>query len=590
MHTPRSRAVTRSRAVMLATTAALVAGSSAAFASMPASSPTWLSTATRALSPTAALKLGAAPASLPMTVSLVLTSRDKAGQLTMVRAETTPSSVLYHQFLTPAEYLADFAPTAAQAQAAATYLSSSGFADVHIAANRLLVTGQGTAAQTERAFRTSIDMFRQGRRTVFANVAPAEVPATAHVAVSAVLGLNDFQLTLPIKVTKPAAPSPTSVPTLKAPLSGYTPVQFQTVYGATGTPTGQNTSIAIMAEGNLTQTITSLRIAEKAYNLPQVTVTVVPTGPASPDTSGTIEWELDTQTSTGMANSVKHLYLYDATSLTDADLSHEINTFVTQDLAQAGSASLGECDLLAFLDGSMQSIDQSLEQAALQGQTFFASSGDTGASCALAPTNGVPDSGLLTDTNYPASSTWTTGVGGTTLVTTSSDAYVSELAWNAGGGGISALEFPGYWTADANPAQAAGDRGVPDIAMDADLTTGEIVYDGHTQYLVGGTSLSSPLALGSWARIQSAHGNRLGDAALAFYALYNKANPSPTSRVATPGFHDIVAGTNGVYFAGPGWDFTTGIGSIQVNTLDSALGPMVPATSVRHPAAATRKK
>ena len=75
-------------------------------------------------------------------------------------------------------------------------------------------------------------------------------------------------------------------------------------------------------------------------------------------------------------------------------------------------------------------------KAAAQGQTFFASSGDTGSACAVAPTNGVPGAGLP-DTEYPASSPYVVGVGGTTLLTDDTDAYQSEIAWNAGGGGIS---------------------------------------------------------------------------------------------------------------------------------------------------------
>lgn len=49
-----------------------------------------------------------------------------------------------------------------------------------------------------------------------------------------------------------------------------------------------------------------------------------------------------------------------------------------------------------------------------QGQTMFASAGDTGASCAVESTNGVPDSGPPM-VNYPASSPYVVGVGGTRL-------------------------------------------------------------------------------------------------------------------------------------------------------------------------------
>lgn len=147
------------------------------------------------------------------------------------------------------------------------------------------------------------------------------------------------------------------------------------------------------------------------------------------------------------------------------------------------------------------------------------------------------------------------------------------------------METPGPWTANANPlypalgATLGMGRGVPDFAMDADPNTGaDIIVDGKPLQ-VGGTSLSSPLALGAWARVETDHTNRLGDAALAFYRLYNAANPSVASRNATPGFHNIILGgngaiilgSNGAYPATPGSNFTTGIGSLEVAVLDHQL-------------------
>jgi subtilase family serine protease len=426
-----------------------------------------------------------------------------------------------------------------------------------------MVTAAGTAAQVEKAFDTTLDVFAVRGDTahpVYANMTAASVPASLGGDVSAVLGLNDFHMSARPQVTTP-----------KTPLTGYFPKEFQTVYGAAGTPTGTKTTIAVMAEGDLKPVIASLRYAEAQQKLPQVPVTVVHTGPATSDTSGADEWDLDTQVSTGMAQTVKHLYLYDMPTLTDADLAHAVNLWAGQDVAREGSASLGEPDILPYLDGSMLAIDTSVEESAVQGQTFFASTGDTGASCAVEDTNGVPDSGLPAQLCYPADGTWTTAVGGTTLVTDSSDNYMDELAWNAGGGGVSELEYPGPWTDNANPASAAGARGDPDIAMDADLTTGCLVYVDKTLELVGGTSVSSPLAMGSYARVQSAYSNSLGDGVLQFYRLYNSANPTAPGINATPGFHDIIAGSNGGYTAAPGWDYTTGIGSIDVAALIKAL-------------------
>jgi subtilase family serine protease len=240
-----------------------------------------------------------------------------------------------------------------------------------------------------------------------------------------------------------------------------------------------------------------------------------------------------------------------------------------------GSASLGECDLLPYLDGSMAIDDMAFAEAAAQGQTFHASTGDTGSACPVAPTNGVPLSGLP-DTSYPASSPYVNAVGGTTLdADATTDAYGTEVAWDAGGGGTSPVEYPGYWQAGVVPGAAvpvSPQRGVPDVALDADPSTGALVYVDGTPTQIGGTSLSSPLAMGLLARIQASHGGRLGFVVPKLYALYSAArNGSPLPPASVPGFHDVVAGVDGTYPAAPGWDYTTGLGSYDVAALSRAL-------------------
>jgi pseudomonalisin len=82
---------------------------------------------------------------------------------------------------------------------------------------------------------------------------------------------------------------------------------------------------------------------------------------------------------------------------------------------------------------------------------------------------------------------------------------------------------------------------------------------------VGGTSLASPLWLGTWARLQSAHHNKLGFASPHLYRFY-QAPPA-----AYPGFHDIVGGCNGLFCAIPGFDYVTGLGTPDVTKLNAAL-------------------
>jgi subtilase family serine protease len=121
-------------------------------------------------------------------------------------------------------------------------------------------------------------------------------------------------------------------------------------------------------------------------------------------------------------------------------------------------------------------------------------------------------------------------------------------------------------------------RGLPDIAMDADANTGADVYVSGSATVIGGTSLSSPLSMGVYARLQSAHGNRLGFGPIAFYKIYSE-NPNATQTPAGPpptelvgGFHDVLTGSNGLYTALPRYDYTTGLGSFDIQAVNAAIG------------------
>jgi subtilase family serine protease len=526
---------------------------------------TWVDTATKGISASqliSAADLGLAPSDQAITVRVALKIQNQAALLNYITSINDPTSANYGQTLTPAQFAATYAPTSAQVQQVTNYLASTGFGGIAVEPNNLLVSATGTVEQANAAFNTSIEQFNQYGSAVFGNTQPAEVPAALGGIVGAVVGLNSIVQMKPTLVTR----SQVSLPAYNV---SYNPQGFWQIYGATGVPAASNASIAIMAEGDVSGVITDLRTAEKAFGLPQVPVSVVQVGLASPDTSGADEWDLDTQYSSGMAGSLKHLYIYATTSLSDSDLALEFSRWVTDDKAKAASASLGECEIFPYLDGSMLADDNAFLEAAAQGQTFFASTGDTGSFCPLeVGENGVPAGAAMV--NYPAASQYAVAAGGTTLLADSDGNYDEEIAWYAGGGGISQFESSPYWQVTANIPSATelNSRGIPDIAMDADPYSGANVYVNGAVEIVGGTSLSSPLSLGVWARMISGK-PKLGFAPLRLYGLYDGSGV--IGSYPGGGFHDIQLGVDGLYSAAPGWDYTTGLGSLWVSQLYADL-------------------
>lgn len=521
---------------------------------------TWTSTSTKAVAPSLAnaVSQGLLPDATPIHVNLGLQIQNRAALVAYVRHITTPGDALYGQELEPAAFAAKYSPSSAQVQSVVSYLNAAGFKNLQVEPNQLMISADGTAATVRKAFNTQLGSFKVNGTSVFANLTAAQVPSQFAGLVGAVLGLNNAA-----RMATPISKMDVSVPVYPG---AYHPQDFWKAYDVGSTPSGSKTAIAIFAEGDVSGVVTDLRLAEASNRLPKVPVKVVQVGLASPDVAGLDEWDMDTQYSTGLANSVSTLYIYTTTSLTDSDVGLMFNHFVSQKVARAGSASFGICEFFPFLDGSMLVDDNAFLEGAAQGQTVFASSGDNGSACGVLPTNGVPVSGPPF-AEYPASSSYVIGVGGTTLLTNADGTYNNEATWYAGGGGLSQFELSPFWQVPVNPASTLG-KGVPDIAMDADPESGAYVFvSGTEECCYGGTSLSSPMALGIFARLQSAHSNKLGHAGPVFY---KGATPLP-SPASPAGFHDIILGTNGLFLALPGYDYTTGLGSFDIAAYNAAL-------------------
>jgi kumamolisin len=107
---------------------------------------------------------------------------------------------------------------------------------------------------------------------------------------------------------------------------------------------------------------------------------------------------------------------------------------------------------------------------------------------------------------------------------------------------------------------SSGGRGVPDVAGNADPTTGYQVYADGSAQVVGGTSAVAPLWAALISRLAQATGKRFG---LIQPSLYAGVKPG----VDVAGFRDITSGNNGAYAARPGWDACSGLGSPNGTTL-----------------------
>ena len=453
------------------------------------------------------------------------------------------------QPLTKEQFMDRYAPTAAQAQRVVDHLKRSGFINITVSDNRLLVSGDGTAGSVKTAFNTELRNYNVNGRTAFANVSDAAVPQSLGDTVMAVHGLQTVHMYH--TMAKPAAHTLAS--------TGHNPTDFPAIYNASGLPSAVNATIGIITQGSMQQTIADLNTFTSRAGYPTVNISTVTVGAASTDTAGVGEWNMDTQDALAAAGgTIKQMILYTANTLSDADLTDTYNRAVSDNVAKTINVSLGECETSAKNSGIMASNDQIFQAAVAQGQTFSVSSGDSGS---------YECGGSSTSQSYPSVSPWVVSVGGT-LLGTSGTTWTSESVWacsssstcqqsaNGGaGGGPSLTEAAPSWQVNAGVLGTSTKRGTPDIALDADPASGALVLVNGTTEQIGGTSLAAPLFTGFWARVQSMNNNSL---------------PFPSSNLyaraaANPGmFHDITSGSNGGYTAKAGWDYASGYGSLNM--------------------------
>ncbi len=437
------------------------------------------------------------------------------------------------------------------------------------------------------------------------------------------------------------------------------------------TALGQGQTMGIFGVGEMSSIVPQLRLFEAAEGLPKVPVRTVETEGA-PDsaydgfTADAVEWYLDSQSSTGMAPDAKQLDFYFAKSFYDQDTENLFSYWANDaNGPREMNASFGECEGnplnpvtqptgtlpigLAYGYSLETVTEATLEQAAIEGRTLFTSAGDTGSGCPeiSAPIVGAGNGLVIQpvpEVGYPCASEYAVCVGGTVLSASgttypASAQRVDETSWTYGGGGTS-LFIPkpsfqsGVSAINTNclskpDGTAYGTttpcRGVPDIAdlsgnVDGD---GYFIYSEGAPSSEGGTSLSSPLMMGQWARIQSAASaatQAKGGVGFADPTIYNLAKGADTCNtgdldsaeaalgVITPctdatygkDFYDITASedagdvagaeglgsilgfsnpttgvgtSNGAYFPAAGWDYDTGWGALNVaNFMQSVDG------------------
>jgi subtilase family serine protease len=394
------------------------------------------------------------------SVYLPLTHTDALEQL--LREQTDSTSTNYHHWLTPAQFKAQFGPSAPDVTKVKAAMQAGGFTVVGEKTQSLEV--EGPVRAVEGMFAAHLNLVKTDKGVV--KLAAAEghlnLPDTL-TAVGAVV---------PAFAARPEAHVHSSVATkalmatdpqfrLSSSDSFFYPNDMDEAYQLPSFRTevpgwpgekqiagvGSHIGIVIssvISTSDLDATFNSSFEAGpgdyeiQAYsahsNLPVPTVAIRTvdggSGAFDPNASDAAEASLDTQMSLGTAPGAQET-LYNIPDLSDQSITDAYAAVDEDNVVDVVSSSFGECELYytaAYNGGEdftyiLKIYDALFKQGNAQGITFLASSGDSGAracvSAAFAnnPTNGTS---FVPGVEFPASDSYVTGVGGTNLSTVAS--------------------------------------------------------------------------------------------------------------------------------------------------------------------------
>jgi hypothetical protein len=580
-----------------------------------------------------------------MTITFSRSPKQEADLENLMAGQQNPSSPQYHKWLTPEQFAARYGMADADLAAVQTWLEQQGFAVDSVARSKTFVRFSGTVGQAEAAFATEIHTYAipgaTGTEKHFAPSKPVSVPAAMARVVENVRNLDDFKPRPHFVLGKNARVESNFTSSLSGSVY-FAPGDIATVYDISPSYSAGNTGVGqnIVVVGQSAIVTSDIEAFQTASGLTvkDPSIVLVPGSGTSTIVGGDeTESDLDLEWSGAIAKGATITFIYTGNSSNSNGVWDSISYAVDQQIGTIISSSYGLCE--AELGGF--TLESTFQQAMTQGQTVLSASGDSGATdCFTGVTGGNNPSQTIQQTNsvdYPASSPYVTGVGGTEISqadsnyetpgagywanATSSDVissalqYIPEQAWNedtancgqsdclfASGGGASTLFSKPTWQTGVPGIPTNSKRDVPDVALNASTgnpgyllcTSDTSAWQGSQQAscnsgfrdaasgdltIAGGTSFAAPIFAGMVAIINQQQNYASGQG-LVNSTLYKLASDATTYAAA---FHDITTGNNS---CPSGTDecstavtgFTAGTGYDQVTGLGSVdLGSLVTA-------------
>src|SRR3954469_8016193 len=356
---------------------------------------------------------GAAPATDVVHARVYLPWRNQQQLDTLTAAVSTPGNASYGKFLTAQQFRSQFAPAQQDVAKVQQWLRGAGFTVADTPDNGHYVAVEGTVAQAQAAFGTTLGLYSAYGQTLRAPETAPSVPADLTGVVSAVVGLDDsaklitadratgngpnqnhgapgvgFRAGQPCAAWYGASTVTTSSPVYgqtSTPLApcGYTPAQVRGLYGLRSTDTGAGQTVAFVGANASPTLVQDVTTYSQQHGLPDPSIRqIVPPGVyRHPDTPQQVpgdfygEETLDAESIHTTAPNAELLFVGSSNAYQDFDVS--INHIVDRHLASIISISYGFGGE-GVPQGFINSLDKTFQQAVATGIGIFVSSGDSG--------------------------------------------------------------------------------------------------------------------------------------------------------------------------------------------------------------------
>lgn len=505
--------------------------------------------------------VGPVPAATQLQIAIGLPVRNAQALATQSQQVSDPTSPSYRHYLTTAQFTDSYGATAPDYQALITWAQSNGLSVVTTYPSRLLLPVRGTAAAIERALFVNL-IYRQRPDGTSFYIADREPSLNLTPSVLYISGLDNY-----------IVPTAADGSGILADTSGdhaFLGNDFRNAYASCSTTTldGSQQCVGVLAfDGIAAGDVAAYETA--AGRTRHVPVNVYPAGNPLPPGTGIQAFEvaMDAEMAVAMAPGLSEVVLFESAGMAFGSASTALADMATR---------MPRCYQLTSSFGfdPDSNTASALTQLKVQGQTFFQSSGDSGAY------TGDPG----TSVDEPD----VTLIGGTQMTMAGAGlSYLSETTWNLNGqrsgGGVEPLvPVPDYQM--GVPTLVAGGRNSPDAAAVAALV--QVISTTYAPngtpaangiWISGGTSSATPLWAGLMALVnqQALINGTTPPPGFINPALYAIGKTGPRNSC----FHDVTTGNNGAFTAGTGYDQTTGWGSPTCGLIYQLASP-TPATPV----------